>query len=409
MVPILPRRLESLARTSFAELPAVMLVGPRAAGKTTLARNLVRTVVRLDDPAQAAAFHAGPDAALSALVEPVLLDEWQAVPEVLGAVKRAIDDRWSPGRFLLTGSVRARSTNATWPGTGRVVTMPLFGLSMAERERKIGQAPFLDRLHGREPSASGSPLDLLGYIDAALTGSLPQSIAAPSVQARRRFLLSYLDDAVERDAASIEPYRDPNGLRRFLQTWAGLSGAVVPDQTVFQLADVNRVTGLAYESLLADLFLIERIPAWHSNRLERLTSQPKRVMLDAGFVGAAVGADRNAVLADGHLLGRVLETFVISELRAELSVAQGSPRMFHLRDEGGRHEVDVIVEFDDGRIAAFEIKATSAPKRSDAKHLFWLKEKLGDRLVVAAVLHTGPRRFELGEGVDAIPISEIWA
>ena len=409
MALIVPRRLESAVRTSFAELPAVMLVGPRAAGKTTLARNLVRSVVRLDDPAQAAAFQAGPDAALSALVEPVLLDEWQAVPEVLGAVKRAVDDRWAPGRFLLTGSVRARSTSATWPGTGRVVTMPLFGLSMAEREGNVDQSPFLDRLAAGEKSAGGSNLDLISYIDVALTGSLPQSIAAPSDQARRRFLLSYLNDAVERDAASLEPYRDPNGLRRFLQTWAGLSAAVAPDQTVFQLADVNRVTGLAYESLLADLFIIERIPAWHSNRLERLTSQPKRVMLDAGFVGAAVGVDRNAVLADGYLLGRVLETFVIAELRAELSVAQGSPRLFHLRDEGGRHEVDVIVEFDDGRVAALEIKATSAPTRADAKHLYWLKEKLGDRLIAAALLHTGPMRFELGDGVDAIPISEIWS
>jgi len=115
------------------------------------------------------------------------------------------------------------------------------------------------------------------------------------------------------------------------------------------------------------------------------------------------------VLADGDLLGRILETFVISELRAELAVAQGSPRLFHLRDDGGRHEVDVIVEFDDGRVAALEIKATSAPTRADAKHLLWLKTKLGDRLVAAAVLHTGPRRFALDETEDAIPISEIWA
>lgn len=406
---LVARRLDVTLRHSFGALPAVMLVGPRAAGKTTLAKALASTVVRLDDPAQAAAFQAAPDAALGALAEPVLLDEWQAVPEVLGAVKRAVDDRWEPGRFLLTGSVRARSTTATWPGTGRVVTMPLFGLSMAERTGTSGKAPFLDRLITGERTAGDSTFDLVGYIDAALTGSLPQSIAAPSNQARRQFLVSYLDDAVERDAAAFEPLRDPNGLRRFLQAWAGLSGAVAPDQTVFQLAGVNRVTGLAYESLLADLFLIERIPAWHSNRLERLTSQPKRVMLDAGFVGAAVGVDRNAVLADGHLLGRILETFVISELRAELSVAQGSPRLFHLRDDGGRHEVDVIIEFDDGRVVALEIKATSAPTRADAKHLLWLKEKLGDRLTTAAVLHTGPRRFPLDETVDAVPISEIWA
>ena len=208
------------------------------------------------------------------------------MPEVLGAVNRAVDDRWAPGRFLLTGSVRARSTTATWPGTGRVVTLPLFGLSMAERVGNAGEAPFFDRL----------------------------------------------------------------------------------------------VTGT--ESLLSDLFLIERIPAWHSNRLERLTSQPKRVMLDAGFVGAAAGVDRGAVLADGHLLGRTPETFVISELRAELPIAQGSPRLFHLRDDGARHEVDDHVEFDDGRVGALEIKATSASTRTDAKHLYWLK--LGDRLAVAA-------------------------
>jgi uncharacterized protein len=69
----------------------------------------------------------------------------------------------------------------------------------------------------------------------------------------------------------------------------------------------------------------------------------------------------------------------------------------------------VIVEYGGGEIAALEIKATAAPTADDAKHLFWLRERLGDRLVASAVLHTGPNRFSLGGGVDAIPIREIWA
>jgi predicted AAA+ superfamily ATPase len=392
------------------ELPAVMLVGPRAVGKTTLASRVARTVVPLDDLVQAAAFRADADAALAAADEPILLDEWQAVPEVLGAVKRAVDREWSPNRFLLAGSVRARSTSPTWAGTGRVVTVPLFGLSMAERCATIDSPPFLDRLRHGEPRALGhDSLSIVDYVDLALTGTMPRGVFAGNEQTRGRYLSSYLDDIIERDVLEIEPLRDSGRVRRYLEAWAGLSGSVNPDQTVNELAGVRRSTGAAYERLLADLFLIERLPAWHTNRLERLTSLPKRVFIDSGLMAAALGVDRTAVLRDGNLLGRLLETFVIGELRAELAVAEGSPRLYHLREEGGRHEVDVIVEYAGGEVAALEIKATAAPTAADAKHLYWLRERLGDRVVAAALLHTGPARFSLGNGVDAIPIREIWA
>jgi len=97
--------------------PALLLIGPRATGKTTTARRYAAGVARLDRPAERAAFEADPDAALRAMPEPALLDEWQAVPEVLGAIKRAVDDDPRPGRFLLTGSVRAELGAQTWPGT----------------------------------------------------------------------------------------------------------------------------------------------------------------------------------------------------------------------------------------------------------------------------------------------------
>ncbi len=107
------RLIDSLIDRLLADLPALFIVGPRATGKTTTAVRFARTVVQLDREAEAVAFRADPDAALRGLPEPVLLDEWQLVPGTLGAVKRAVDSRPDPGRFLVTGSVRGATSRAT--------------------------------------------------------------------------------------------------------------------------------------------------------------------------------------------------------------------------------------------------------------------------------------------------------
>src|SRR5438034_5945209 len=102
-----PRLVDPLLDDLVEELPALLVVGPRAAGKTTTIARRARTVIALNAEAQAAAFVADPDAALRGLEEPVLLDEWQEVPTVFGAVRRAVDADPRPNRFFLTGSVRA--------------------------------------------------------------------------------------------------------------------------------------------------------------------------------------------------------------------------------------------------------------------------------------------------------------
>jgi uncharacterized protein len=129
------------------------VTGPRATGKTTTAERHANTVVRLDRAAQAVAFQADPDAALRAQREPVLLDEWQAVPSVLGAVKRAVDADPSPGRFLLTGSVRGDIDAETWPGTGRLVRLRMFGFSERELAARIAGPTFLEKLRAGDLDA----------------------------------------------------------------------------------------------------------------------------------------------------------------------------------------------------------------------------------------------------------------
>ena len=146
----IPRYIDGALDALLAELPALMLTGPRGCGKTTTALRRAVSVLRLDRPDEAGAFRAAPDAVLAAQSSPVLIDEWQAVPESMGAVKRAVDARPGAGRFLLTGSIRARLDDSGWPGTGRVVPLPMYGLTVGELQHRHHAGDAITRLFSDE-------------------------------------------------------------------------------------------------------------------------------------------------------------------------------------------------------------------------------------------------------------------
>lgn len=408
MARYLPRLVDGLLSELLAELPAVLVVGPRAAGKTTTVARHAASLVRLDRPAEAAAFQADPDAALASFDEPVALDEWQEVPTVLGAVKRAVDADPRPGRFLLTGSVRADIEAETWPGTGRVIRVAMLPMTVGERLERATR-PFIDRVMDGEPLEPAAPAtDLRGYIDLALQGGFPEMLGL-SALGRRRWIDSYVDQLLTRDAAVVDRGRDPARLRRYLEAYALNSAGLVEDKTLYDAAGIDRRTALAYEGLLVNLQVVDALPAWTSNRLKRLTLSPKRYLVDPALLGGIVGVTENAVLRDGDLLGRVLDTFVAAQLRAEADVAQHRARLYHLRQEQGRHEIDLLAEVGAERVIGIEVKATSAPDSSSAAHLAWLRDRLADRFVAGVVLHTGPATFNLGDRITAAPISTLWA
>lgn len=410
MSAYLERSVEPLLDRLMRELPAVLIVGPRATGKTTTALRHARTPVRLDRPAEAAAFRADPDAALHGLPEPVLLDEWQVVPEVLGAVKRAVDTDPRPGRFLLTGSVRADLDDETWPGTGRLVRLPLFGLSVRELGGRPAGVSLIDRLaRGLTLEVPADPPDLRGYVEMALASGFPQAAMARSSEARSMWLQSYVEQLVSRDSDLGANARDPVRLRRYAESYALSSAGIVEDKTLFESAGVDRKTALAYERLLANLLVVDSVPAWTSNRLKRLVLSPKRYLVDPGLFTGILRIDAQGVMSDGDILGRVLDTFVLSQMRGELPVTQANPRLFHLRTQEGRHEVDLIAELAGGGVIGVEVKASAAPKPDSAHHLRWLREKLGERFVAGVVLHTGPRAFKIDEKIVAAPICTLWA
>ena len=409
--PYIPRLVDALLAEFLDGLPAVLITGPRGSGKTTTARRASSSMVRLDRELEAGPVRADPDGVLASLASPVLLDEWQAVPEVLGAVKRLVDDGAGAGRFILTGSVRAELLAASWPATGRVIRLTQWGLCERELVSLTQQPTFFDRVVAGELDEirpATRTLDLRDYIALALRGSYPEVAQITSANLRRRWLSSYVDQLVAHDATLHDETRDPIKLRRYFVALAANTAGVVEHKTVYDAAGVSRLTARLYDDLATLLFVADPVPAWHSNRLNRLTRSPKRYLAESALVGPLLGIDERAVLRDGDLLGRLLDTFVAQQMRPEIEASISAPRLHHLRHEGGDREIDLIAELPDGRVIAIEVKASSSPKPADARNLVWLRERLGDQVIACLLFHTGPRPFAVVPGVRALPISCLW-
>lgn len=393
----------------LAAAPAVMITGARASGKTTTALRHAASAVRLDNPPEALAFEADPDAALRGHPEPLLLDEWQACPGVLGAVKRAVDTERRPGRFILTGSVRSEADPALWPGTGRLIRMGMHPLTVREQLSKPPRHFVSGLINGETVDLPGDPPDLRDYAEMALRGGFPEPAIELSGSIRDDWLRSYIEQMLTHDVPASGNGASAIKIAEFFQAYALNSAGIVNDNTLYQAVGLDRRTARSHTALLAGIGVIAEIPAWASNRLKRLARSPKRYVADTGLWGAAIRAGLGLVMSDGDLLGRLIDTFVANQLRAEAAVDPTRPQLYHLRDRDGRHEVDLIADLGARGIVGIEIKAHSAPRHSHARHLIWLRDRLGDRFVAGAVLHTGPAQFALDDRIHAIPICALWS
>ena len=265
IVEYVDRLLDDELERVLGAFAAVMVVGPRASGKTTTSMRLAASVVRLDQPAMANVFRFDPDAALAERAEPVLLDEWQDVPEVLGAVKRSVDAESRPARFVLTGSVSGEVEAASWPGTGRLIRVPMYAMTVRETVGAVRDRPSLAAVLRGEVRLPAERPDLMGYLDRALTGGFPEAVRLDSAVDRRLWLDSYIDQMVSRDVERVGGRRDPNRLRRYLQAWALNSAGAADDVTIYRAVGLDRRTHTAYEQLLLDMFVGELVPAWSTN------------------------------------------------------------------------------------------------------------------------------------------------
>jgi uncharacterized protein len=296
----------------------------------------------------------------------------------------------------------------------------MYGLT--EREKQAdrtadGDLTFLERLARVADEGNAALADAVrlpaamptidDYLATALDGGFPRlAFASPSARGRQAWLTSYLDDLLTRDAA-IEA-KDPIRLRRYFEVLAlNLAGAP-SDSTLYQAAGVNARTAAGYDRLLENLYAVESLPAWATNRLTALVQTKKRYVVDPALAATALGLGVAALLADPVMLGRFFDALGVAQLRPEVALAHPPMRLEHLRTQAGRQEVDLVVRLDHRRVIGIEFKASAAPEPRDARHLEWFREHVGPAFALGLVLHAGPAVYPLAERVWAVPMCALW-
>ena len=412
MAHLRPRIVQAHINDALRFSPLVGILGQRQVGKTTLVERLTSQYVTLDSPDALSAAELTPSTFLSQWNGLTAIDECQKAPALFPALKILVQKDKRPGQFLLTGSIRATTELSTWAGTGRVVRLAMYPLT----EREIAGDGlgddlvtrlvdgWLDAIPYRLPT-----LDIDAYMRLALRGSFPElAFVERTARQRRLWLDSYLDDLVTRDVESSGAARDPVRLRRFVTTLALNLAGQPSDASLVRDAGINAKTAAAYDRALTNLAILDIVPAWNSNRLKRLTKASKRYLIDTALAAAAADVTEQDILRDSDLRGRWFDAFAAMQLRADLAAASPRRAMHHLRVEGGRHEVDLVVDLGRGRLFGIEFKAATAPTRQDARHLIWLRDELGTNFAGGVVLHSGQGVFELDTRIAAVPLSAVW-
>jgi predicted AAA+ superfamily ATPase len=399
-------------------LPALSLEGPKAVGKTETASRRASTVYRLDERDQLVVAGADPRRLLEG-EPPILIDEWQHLPESWDLVRRAVDEGAAPGRFLLTGSVSPQQ-KPTHSGAGRIVIVRMRPLSLFERGIASPTVSLSELIAGRRRSISGqTDITLEGYVNEILASGFP-GLRKLSGRPLRAQLDSYLARIVDREFPEAgHRIRNPQALRRWMTAYAAASSTTTSYEKIRDAAmsgegeKPNKKATMPYRDVLERLWIVDPVPAWlpTRNQISRLSAPPKHQLVDPALAARLLGVDASALLdaspvgppiqRDGTLLGALFESLVTLDVRVYAQRAEAAVR--HFRTWAGEREVDLIVQRADGRVVAIEVKLARTIDDAAVSHLLWLRHEIGDDLLDAVVITTGGQAFRRADGIAVVP------
>ncbi|MDO8391504.1 MAG: DUF4143 domain-containing protein [Actinomycetota bacterium] len=396
---------------------AIAIEGAKAVGKSATAAQRVTTTFLLEQPATREVLQADPARILTG--GSALIDEWQHLPATWDTVRRAVDAGAAPGQFFLTGSASALDPG-THSGAGRILKVRMRPMSLAERGITMPTVSLGALLGGERPTIGGDTrLGLTDYVDEIVASGFP-ALRGLSDRVRRAQLRGYVERVIDRDFPEWgRQVRNPAALHRWLVAYAAATSTCAAYDVIRDASSAGegdkpaKSTTQPYRDTLERLYLLDPLPGWSPSRnhIRELANAPKHHLVDPALAASLLGLGAGALLdgQDGAVvipragspLGALFESLVALSVRV---YAQGcEATTSHFRTHRGEHEVDLVVERDDGKVLAIEVKLSATVDDSDVRHLRWLGERLGDDLLDAVIVTTGSHAYRRADGVAVVP------
>jgi uncharacterized protein len=416
------RSLETIVKRAAREFPAIVLTGPRQAGKTTLLKTLLGkrcAYVSLESPDLRAAAKEDPRGFLETYRPPVIIDEIQYAPDLMPYVKEQIDStRDRTGQYFLTGSqnllLMSRITESL---AGRAAVLKLLPLSMREtaghpnrilpweqkREKASGNR-VRQQSDRKDETQRAEKTGRKELWRSFLTGGYPELVTHPSRDINL-WHSSYIQTYLERDVRTLREIGDLSQFHSFLRLLAARSAQL------FNLSDFAKDLGVAVNTVKAWLSVLEAsfqvivLRPYFANIGKRLVKTPKVYFTDVGTLCYLTGLKDPEHAAAGPMGGVIMETAVLAEIMKTLLHRGLESQAYFYRTSTGT-EVDFLVEYE-GKLVPIEVKLSSTPRTAMAQSVRAFQRDFGDRAVPGYVIHSGDVRFPIAPGVTALPFTEL--
>ena len=400
---MLKRSILPILETALKISPVVLLKGARQVGKSTLAMEIRKNYVVLDDVSTRVNAKDDPVRFVETLAKPTTIDEIQKVPELLEGIKIVVDKKRNNGDFLLTGSANILDMKQTKDTlAGRIIEIDLYPLSLKEKFKKPNEN-IVDKLFDRDFTTA--EVETNNIVEDILAGGYPDVQSFVTPLEKKLWFSSYVSTYIERDARDLGEFRDIDSFYRFVNIIAPRSTSLLNKSKLAKEVGVRIETCENYLVILEQTFQIYTLRPFFENIGKQFVKSPKIFLNDTGLMSYFLGIYSIEAFENSRYKGALVETFVFNELLKHCSFSADDTKIYHYLTND-KKEIDFIIERQNC-VIAIEAKSSSKVGKDDFRHIIEYQRK-SIKDVFGIVFYMGKNVLHINEKCVALPMGYFY-